>query len=208
MKSFNHSLIIRVLVSWDAQESQHDRGIVQSVHGNVWGREWHVSESSLHALRPLFHQQVEVRHLLSVVDCGWGFRLVDVCHVDPREDFFGVFVGILNRLDRHFLGSNADRFLELDVLHLEYSVIRAVHSWLVEDRDAEVFFFLIWLWHLEEGIDLSYCRDVIWNEWLEKRVQLNVLRFEPANVFKELLDILVNLEASVVGWVVGTRQLL
>ena len=67
-----------------------------------------------------------------------------------------------------------------------------VQSWLIKHSYTKVFLIAIWFWHLEECINLSNSRDIVWNERFYLCLKVNFLWFVPVYVLKDLLNILRN----------------
>ena len=65
-----------------------------------------------------------------------------------------------------------------------------IQARLVKNGNTKVFFLTIWLRHLQEGVDFAHCGNVVRNEWLDLRVQLNLLRLVALNVLEYLLELL------------------
>ena len=67
-----------------------------------------------------------------------------------------------------------------------------IQSWLIKHSYTKVFLSVIWFWHLEECINLSNSRDIVWNERFYLRLNINFLWLVPVFVLKDLLNILRN----------------
>ena len=87
---------------------------------------------------------------------------------DPSADFARLFVRVLDRVNSH--GRSARHILALHVLEFKNRFVFIVQAGLVQHRDSQVFLRTVWLRHLEEGVNLSDCRDVVRDEGLDLRV--------------------------------------
>ena len=67
-----------------------------------------------------------------------------------------------------------------------------VQSWLIKHSYTKVFLIAIWFRHLEECINLSNSRDIVWNERFYLCLKVNFLWLVPVYVLKDLLNILRN----------------
>lgn len=176
---------------WNIQHRKYDPCIVVRVHVYLWSWECHILKCLLHLGIHLRHQLVEVWHLLRVVHSWWRPRLMQVLHtINPPRDVFWSLVSIFYRLNTHWRG--AYNILALNVLQFQNCLILAVKGWLVKLRYAEILLGTIWLRHLKTCVDLTNGWDVVWHEWLQFRLQVDLLRFVSLDIFKELLDLRSN----------------
>jgi hypothetical protein len=72
----------------------------------------------------------------------------------------------------------------------------------IEHRDTEVLLVSIRFGHLEERVDLSHRRDVVWDEGLDPGLKIDLLGLIPRDVLKELFDLRLNREVGVLNRVV------
>ncbi len=107
---------------------------------------------------------------------------------NPTGHFSGLFVRLINGINIDW--SCARNILALNVLQFQNSFILVVKAWLVKHRNAQVLLLPIRLGHLEEGVHLTDGRDVVWNEWFDLRVQVNLLWLIALDVLKHLLQLL------------------
>ncbi len=64
----------------------------------------------------------------------------------------------------------------------------------------------LYLSHLEESVNVSYCWYEVWNERLELCVQFHCLRSVATDVLEEFLHFSTHLEMVKLNWVVGPVQ--
>ena len=83
-----------------------------------------------------------------------------------------------------------------------------VQARLIKHRDTQIFLLTIGFGHLQEGIDFADSRDVVRDEGLDLRLQVNLLRLVALNVLKHFLELLRNGQVSILIWVIGTRYFL
>ena len=65
-----------------------------------------------------------------------------------------------------------------------------VEAGFVKHAYAQVFLLTIGFGHLEEGIDLADCRDVVGDERLYLSLEVDLLRFVTLYVLEHLLQLL------------------
>ena len=82
-----------------------------------------------------------------------------------------------------------------------------VKRWFIKNSDAQVFFLAIRFRHFQEGIHLSYSRDVVWDKWLEFSVKVYFLRLVPLDVLKQILHIVTHLQTCEFCWIVSAWNL-
>ena len=83
-----------------------------------------------------------------------------------------------------------------------------IKSWLIQHGDTQVFLRSVGLRHLEERVHLTDCWNVVWNEGLQLRLQVDLLRLVPVDVLEDLLNVGRNLEICVHGGVIGAWDFL
>ena len=176
---------------------------------------------------PLLHQHLDVRHTLGVLYLrGWLRSMQIVDRVDPLCDLFRLLVRVLNRHNAH----------RVEVRHLDQrppdQVEHCVHttcvsrmaatarlhadnitSWvgllsgrLIQHLEPEVVRLAVWPRHLDERVDLSNSGDVVRNEALYLRVQLNVVWLVAPNVPEQFAYLSGHIEVCVVRGVVPSEQ--
>lgn len=181
-------LIIVMLVHGDISEAANQSGVVGRVHVDFGAWEVNLAEGSLHFRVPLLHEVVDVWHILRVVHGRRGTSLVEVAHaVDPAVDFLLFLVGVLDRV--HVERGRTHNILGLDILELQDSFVFVVERRFIEHRDTEVLLVSIRFGHLEERVDLSHRRDVVWDEGLDPGLKIDLLGLVPRDVLKELFDL-------------------
>jgi len=67
-------------VDGDIDHGADQSCVVGDVHVDLRAWERNLSESLLHLRIPLLHERVKLRHVLRVIDSGWGSALVQVLH--------------------------------------------------------------------------------------------------------------------------------
>jgi len=67
-------------VDGDIDHGADQSCVVGDVHVDLGAWERNLSESLLHLRIPLLHERVKLRHVLRVIDSGWGSALVQVLH--------------------------------------------------------------------------------------------------------------------------------
>ena len=107
---------------------------------------------------------------------------------DPTRNFSRFLVSAFNRVDID--GRSSCNILALNILELENSFVFMIQTRLVQNSDTKVFLLAIRLWHLQEGINFSDSWDVVWDEWLDLCVELDLLRLVALNVLKHFLELL------------------
>lgn len=125
---------------------------------------------------------------------------------DPASNFAGLLVSVFDRVDVD--GGSARHILTLHILQFQNRFVFVVKAGLVQHGDSQIFLGAIWLGHLEEGINLTDCGDVVRDERLDLRVQLNLLRLVPLDVLKHFLEFRRNGQVRVCIWVVRSWHLL
>jgi hypothetical protein len=83
-----------------------------------------------------------------------------------------------------------------------------VKCWFIEHHDTEIFLSSIGFRHLKEGIDFADSGDILRNERLKFCVKIDLLRFIPVDVFKELFRFATDREISELRGVVGSGNFL
>jgi hypothetical protein len=71
MEGLDNRLIILKLVNGYVHHRTDQTRVVGNVHVDLWAWERNLPQSLLHLWIPLFHELIELRHVLRVVDC-WG----------------------------------------------------------------------------------------------------------------------------------------
>ena len=107
---------------------------------------------------------------------------------DPTRNFSRFLVSAFNRVDID--GRSSCNILALNVLELENSFVFMIQTRLIQNSDTKVFLLAIRLGHLQEGINFSDSWDVVWDEWLDLCVELDLLRLVALNVLKHFLKLL------------------
>ena len=107
---------------------------------------------------------------------------------DPAGHLTWFLVGLVDRVDINWSG--ARYILALHVLQLEHCLVLVVKTRLIEHRDTQIFLLTVRFGHLKEGIDFTDGGDVVRDEWLDLRLQVNFLGLVPLNVLKHLLELL------------------
>ena len=83
-----------------------------------------------------------------------------------------------------------------------------VKARFVKDGDTKVLLLAVGLGHLQEGINLADCGDVVWDEGLDLRVQFDLLWLVPLDVLEHLLELFRNGQVGVLVGVVGAWDFL
>ena len=189
VEGLDNGLIILQFVHGDVAHGADDLRVVCNVHVDFWAWERRLLEGCFHLGWPFLHERLDIWHVLSVVNSGGRPCLVQVLHTaDPTRNFPRFLVGAFDCIDIN--GGGTRNIFTLHILQLQNSLVFVVQTWLVEDCNTEVFFLSIWLWHLEEGVNLAHCGNVVRDEGLDLRVKLNLLRLVALNVLKHLLEFL------------------
>jgi len=186
MQWFNDWLIILKLVNRNVDHRTNKARIVRHVHVYFRSWEWNLTKGLLHLWIPLFHELVELRHVLRVVNGRWRPAFMKILNgINPTRNFFGLLISILNWINVHWGGTYY--IFRLNIFELEYCFVLMVKSRLIEHHNTQIFFLSIRFRHLKESIDLSNCWDVLRNERLKLCIQINLLWFIPVDIFKEFL---------------------
>jgi len=82
-----------------------------------------------------------------------------------------------------------------------------VEARFIENRDTQILFCAIRFRHLKESIYFSNCRNIVWNKWLDFRVQLDLLWFIPLNVLEHFFEILTDIEICILTRIICSRDL-
>ena len=122
--------------------------------------------------------------------------------VYPTWNLLWLFICILNWLNIHWSCSN--NIPLLNVSQFNDSLIFVIESWLIKYCYTQVFFRVIWLWHLQERINFAYTWNIVWNEGLKLGVQVYFLRFVTLNIFEEIFHFTWHLQICIVCWIVST----
>ena len=184
VQGLDHGLIILKLVNRDIDHGANQSRIVGDVHVDLRARERNASKRLLQLRIPLLHERVKLGHVLCVIDC-WGWSaLVQILHrVHPPADLLRFLISILDRIDVH--GRGTDNILALHVFQLENGLVLVVEGRLVQHNNSQVLFSSVRLGHLQEGIDLTHSRDILRNERLQLRIQVDFLWLVPVDILKE-----------------------
>ena len=83
-----------------------------------------------------------------------------------------------------------------------------IQTRLVQNSDTKIFLLAIRLWHLQEGINFSDSWDVVWDEWLDLCVELDLLRLVALNVLKHFFELLRHGQVCILVWIVSAWNFL
>ena len=125
---------------------------------------------------------------------------------DPTRNFSRFLVSAFNRVDID--GCSSCDILALNVLELENSFVFMIQTRLIQNSDTKVFLLAIRLWHLQEGINFSDSWDVVWDEWLDLCVELDLLGLVALNILKHFLELLRHGQVCILVWIVSAWNLL
>ena len=148
-------------------------------------------KESVQLLGPLRHQQVDVRHLLGVLDGGGRLGPVQVVNVfDPFLDDFVVLS--LAEVDDflHLRGPAAGSLAQGPQLELHDVRVGLPGRRLVQHRQPQLQ-RVVGL-HLDEGVNVADSRDKLGDERLQLGVELQFLRNITEDVVKQIPDILAH----------------
>lgn len=168
-------------------------------------RRWELNllQSLFHFLRPLLHECVKLGHGLRVVYSWWWSGLVQVLHGgDPPSDLLWLFISVLDRVDVHWRASHD--VLRLNILEFQNSFVLAVKCGFIEHGNTQVLVSTIWLWHLQERVNLTHGWHEVGYERLDLGVEVNLLWLKARDVLEEFFNFTRNRQVSILQWVVCT----
>ena len=84
--------------------------------------------------------------------------------VNPPADLLWLLVSVLNALHIHWC-CPYDVSL-LDISKFDNCLVFVIKRWFIKHCDTKIFFGIVWLWHLHEGVHFSNAWYVVWDEWL------------------------------------------